>query len=161
MNAGHEFQKLPAHPRALSSRFGIVWAQWNSDITTLLADGAAKYLTGIGIHPSQIQRQAVSGAFELPLGVALMLETGRYDGVIAIGCLIKGETPHFEFIADSVTQRLSELALNTLRPVGYGLLTVLDHHQALARAGGALGNKGEEAAEAVVNLLGLKYSQGL
>ena len=133
---------------------GIVVAEWNKDITGALLEGASTALKAAGIETISIKW--VPGAFELPLGAQYLIELANADAVIAIGCLIKGETPHFHYISEAVTGSLSRLNLQYIKPVVYGVLTVDAHEQAKERAGGSLGNKGEEAALVALQMLQLR-----
>ncbi|MCK5484103.1 MAG: 6,7-dimethyl-8-ribityllumazine synthase, partial [Gemmatimonadetes bacterium] len=107
------------------------------------------------VDPENIDVVHVPGAWELCLGVGLVITRGHYDGVLALGCVIRGETPHFEYISMAATLGLEALARETGVPVGFGLLTTEDGEQAMARAGGAKGNKGEETALAVLEMCDL------
>lgn len=157
MKEGPNPNRKAFHPKVSEGRFAIVVAEWNQEITFALRDGAIETLRSMGVDAAHIVAKEVSGAFELPLGVKYFIESGKYDGIIAIGCLVKGNTPHFDYISDAVSHRLSELSVAHTIPVGFGLLTVNTYDQALERAGGSYGNKGAEAAEAVAHLLSLKY----
>ena len=142
--------------KAKKARIGIVVAQWNSEITFSLRDGANTFLKTHGIAEENIHVHLIPGAYELPLAAQFLLELGNCDAVIAIGCLIKGETPHFHYISESVSLSLNNVALKYNKPVSFGVLTVDTLEQAQERAGGKLGNKGEEAAEAALQMLSLK-----
>ena len=142
--------------KVLNAKYGIVVAEWNSEITHALREGAVALLSELGVKRDNIVVYEVSGAFELPLGLKFMINKG-FDALIGIGCLVKGETPHFHYISEVVSHRMSELAIHHDTPIGFGLLTVNTYQQAQDRAGGAFGNKGAEAAEAAVNLLSMKY----
>ena len=157
MKEGPNPARKTFHPKVKAARYAILVAEWNQEITYALRNGAIEALQGIGVKKEQILSKEVSGAFELPLGVKYMIDSKRFDGIIAIGCLVKGDTPHFDYISDAVSHRLSELSVEHTIPVGFGLLTVNTYDQAADRAGGAFGNKGIEAAEAVANMLSLKY----
>lgn len=147
---------VPLHDKVKKARIGIAVAQWNSDITFALRDGAKSFLASHGIEEENIHIHLIPGAYELPLAVQYLLELGNMDAVIAIGCLIKGETPHFHYISESVSLALNNVALKYNKPVSFGVLTVDTLEQAQERAGGKLGNKGEEAAEAALQMLSLK-----
>ncbi len=144
------------HHKVKNARIGIAVAQWNSEITFALRDGAKKFLAEHGLAEENIHIHLVPGAYELPLAAQYLLEIGNMDAVIAIGCLIKGETPHFHYISESVSLSLNNVALKYNKPVAFGVLTVDALEQAQERAGGKLGNKGEEAAEAVLQMLNMK-----
>ncbi len=107
------------------------------------------------MDPANIDVVHVPGAWELPLGVRLSLAHADYDGVLALGCVVRGETPHFEYVSMGATVGLQALARESSVPIGFGLLTTDDAEQAWARAGGAKGNKGEEAAMAVLEMCDL------
>jgi 6,7-dimethyl-8-ribityllumazine synthase len=137
---------------------GIVTARWNETVTDPLTNGALGSLHEAGYSEKHLYKHKVPGAFELPLGVQMLAEQTPVKGVIAIGCLIQGETPHFDYIAQAVTHQLSALNLRYTIPVTYGLLTVYNQAQAQARAGGGEGNKGSEAADAMLEMMTLKQS---
>jgi len=135
-------------------RVGIITAQWNNDITGPMEQGALGVLEKAGILPENIQAASVPGSYELPVAARWMLEAGC-DAVVCIGCLIKGDTPHFEFISESVAKGLMDLNLSFGKPVIFAVITTLTHQQALDRAGGSLGNKGAEGAEAALHMVQL------
>ncbi|RYD81681.1 MAG: 6,7-dimethyl-8-ribityllumazine synthase [Sphingobacteriales bacterium] len=151
-----ENSEITLHEKVKKAKIGIAVAQWNKEITFTLRDGAKAFLEKHDISGENIHIHLVSGAYELPLAAQFLLELGNMDAVIAIGCLIKGETPHFHYISESVSLSLNNVALKYNKPVGFGVLTVDALEQAQERAGGKLGNKGEEAAEAVLQMLSLK-----
>ncbi len=134
-------------------KFVIVVAEWNEEITESLFHGAYDALISLGAKKSNIIRTNVPGSFELPLASLWMAEKKDVDAVIALGCVIQGDTPHFDYICQAVALGIMEINLSTRKPVAFGVLTTLDKKQALARAGGKLGNKGEEAAVTVVKML--------
>lgn len=141
-------------PNAHKMTFGIVVAEWHTDITHALYDGCLKTLEQHGaltIHTAQ-----VPGTFELTQGAAILMKTKKIDAVICIGCVIKGETSHNEYINHAVAQGISLLAVQSGIPVIYGVLTPNDHQQALDRAGGQYGNKGVEAAVTAIRMVDLK-----
>lgn len=127
-------------------RFGIVVSAWNNQVTEALYEGARDTLLAAGVANHDIVRIDVPGSFELPLA-ALRLAKGQHtDGIICLGCIVKGETPHNEFIAQAVANGIMRLNLDLDLPVVFGVLTPNTQEQALARAGGNMGNKGSEAA---------------
>jgi 6,7-dimethyl-8-ribityllumazine synthase len=132
-----------------------VRARWNTDITERLADGALEAARAAG---AVADRFTVAGSFELPSAVAVLADTGRYDAVVPIGCLIKGSTPHFEFIADAVARGLMDLSLTYPIAIPFGVITCNTLAQARARAGGRDGNKGAEAMEAALEMVALQRS---
>jgi 6,7-dimethyl-8-ribityllumazine synthase len=141
-------------------KFAIVVAEWNDEITEALFDGAYQALRKLGVKKSGIIRKNVPGTFELTLGALWMAEEKSIDAVICIGCVIQGDTPHFDYICQSVSYGLTEVNIKTRKPVVFGVLTTLNKKQALERAGGKLGNKGEEAAVTAVKMLELRNKKG-
>lgn len=141
-------------------RVVIVVAKWNPAITEPLYRGAHQVLLEQGLRPENILRYDVPGSFELPFGAHLALQKhSNLDGVICLGCLIQGETRHFEFIAQAVAQGVTRVSLDHTRPVLFGVLTTDTQAQAEARAGGTLGNKGAEAAVALLDLIDLERGE--
>ncbi len=134
-------------------RFAIVVAEWNEDITEALFEGAQHALIQAGAKPKNIFRKSVPGSFELPLAAQWSASQKDIDAVICIGCVIQGDTPHFDYICQAVAHGIMRVNLDSNKPVAFGVLTVLNRKQALERAGGSLGNKGEEAALTVVKML--------
>lgn len=137
-------------------KIGIVVSEWNAEITDALYEGARSALLASGIRKKNIHVSLVPGSFELPLAAQRLAKQKEIDGVVALGCVIKGDTPHFEFICQAVSQGIMTVNLNSGKPVAFGVLTTLNKSQALERAGGKLGNKGEEAAETVLRMLLVK-----
>jgi 6,7-dimethyl-8-ribityllumazine synthase len=127
-------------------RFAIVASRFNEMVTERLLDAARGCLLQHGVRAEDVDVIRVPGAFELPAAVAAAIRRGRYDGVVALGCVVRGETPHFDFVAGEAARGLQELALRHPVGLGFGLLTTDTAEQALARAGGEHGNKGWEAA---------------
>nr|BCX00845.1 MAG: 6,7-dimethyl-8-ribityllumazine synthase [Bacteroidota bacterium] len=142
--------EVPLSAREL--RLGIAISRWNELVTGKLLQGALEALRRHGADPDRIEVAWCPGAFELPLLVRRMAETGRFDALIALGAVIRGETPHFEYVASAATQGLARTMLELNIPVGFGLLTTDTLEQALERAGGKAGNKGAEAALAAVEM---------
>lgn len=140
---------MPAGPAA-GSRALVVVSRFNEGVTRRLLQGARDALAGGGYPAAAVDVVWVPGAFELPVAVTRGLGTGRYAVAVALGAVIRGETPHFEFVAGAATQGLAEAASRFGVPVGFGLLTCDTLEQALARAGGDAGNKGAEAAAAAL-----------
>ncbi len=145
-------------PSALGMRFGIVYAEWNYTVTHALKEGAITCLLEQGCREEDIIAKAVPGSFELCLGAQWMLENAWVDAVICLGCVIQGETRHFDFICDAVAHGITELNLRYKKPVIFGVLTPNTMKQALDRAGGKHGNKGVEAAVTAIKMLSLKNS---
>lgn len=144
------------HENVGKKKIGIVVASWHKSITDTLLQGAKDTILKSGITEDNILIQQVPGSFELPLGAQYLIEFAQCDAVICIGCLIKGETPHFHYISESVSIAMSQLQMRYNRPVSFGLLTVETLEQAQDRAGGKYGNKGEEAAQAALHMLSIK-----
>ncbi|MGB9745851.1 MAG: 6,7-dimethyl-8-ribityllumazine synthase [Bacteroidales bacterium] len=140
-------------PDAKGFRFGIVVAEWNREVTGKLLEGAVNTLLRCGASEKDIQIIRVPGTFELPLGATWLAEEGKSDAVICLGCVIQGETPHFTYICQGVTQGITELNLRYKIPFVFGVLTTLNLQQAIDRAGGKYGNKGDEAAVTALKML--------
>ncbi len=143
-------------PDAGDMRFGIVVADWNKEVTGALLDGAKKTLLKHGTPEANIIVKHVPGSFELTLGAQFLAEYDDLDGVICLGCVIRGETPHFTYICQSVTQGITQLNLDYNIPFIFGILTTDTHQQAVDRAGGKHGNKGDEAAVAAIKMAALQ-----
>jgi len=137
-------------------RFGIVVSRWNSFITERLLQGAIDALRRTGCHKEDITTVRVPGAFEIPSQARVLAETGKYDAIITLGCLIRGETSHYEHISTEVTRGIGQSAQETGIPHAYGVLTCENLEQALDRAGLKAGNKGFEAASSAVEMVSLK-----
>ncbi len=130
-------------------------SEWNEEITEALFAGAVQTLKGVGVTKENIHRVNVPGSFELSLGAQKMAQKEDIDAVICLGCVIKGETPHFDFICDAVANGVTNVGLKYDKPVIFGVLTTNNKKQALERAGGRHGNKGDEAAITAVKMLAL------
>lgn len=126
--------------------FGIVVSEWNKEITDNLLQGAVETLLEHGVDEKDIYVRHVPGSFELPFGASTLLEKKKFDAVICLGCVIQGETRHFEFISQAVAHGIMKVSLSEGIPVIFGVLTTDTLQQAKDRSGGALGNKGTEAA---------------
>jgi 6,7-dimethyl-8-ribityllumazine synthase len=134
-------------------KFAIVVAEWNEEITEALYEGAVAGLVASGVKKTNIIRRNVPGTFELTLGALWMGEKKDIDAVICLGCVIQGETPHFDYICQGVAYGITEVGIKTKKPTIFGVLTTLTKKQALERAGGKYGNKGEEAAITAIKML--------
>jgi 6,7-dimethyl-8-ribityllumazine synthase len=145
---------------ARGMRFGIVVARWNSFITERLLQGALDALRRNGSRATDVNVVRVPGSFEIPSQARTMAETGRYDAIITLGCLIRGETTHYEHIATEVTRGIGQSAQETGVPHTYGVLTCESLEQALDRAGLKAGNKGHEAAVSAIEMVNLKRKTG-
>ena len=139
-------------PDASNMCFGIVVSEWNKDVTGALLNGAVHTLEKHGAIPENIHVKRVPGSFELIYGAHQMILNGGYDAVIILGCVIRGETPHFDYICQGVTQGIAQLNATSEIPVVYGLLTTENQQQALDRSGGRLGNKGDECAVVAIKM---------
>ena len=139
-----------------NKKFAIVVAEWNEDITEPLFEGAYHALIEMGVKKSNIIRKNVPGSFELPLAAQWEAEKKDIAAVICLGCVIQGDTPHFDYVCQGVSYGIMKVNLKTNKPVAFGVLTTLTKKQAMERAGGKLGNKGEEAALTVVRMLEIK-----
>ncbi|MBC6402004.1 MAG: 6,7-dimethyl-8-ribityllumazine synthase [Ekhidna sp.] len=138
-------------------RFGIVAAEWNEQITEALYSGAYQTLINAGADREKIERINVPGAFELSLGSQWMAERSDMDAIICIGCVIRGETKHFDFICNAAAGGITNVSLKFNKPVIFGVLTPNSMKQALDRAGGKYGNKGDEAATTAIKMLEVKW----
>ncbi|GHV54146.1 6,7-dimethyl-8-ribityllumazine synthase [Deltaproteobacteria bacterium] len=134
-------------------QFAIVAARFNDFIVDRLISGAIDYLTRHGARDSDITIIRVPGAFEMPVVCQKVAKNGKFDGIIALGAVIRGATPHFDFVANEATKGLAHISLETGIPVGFGLLTCDNLEQAIERAGSKAGNKGVEAAAAVMETI--------
>jgi 6,7-dimethyl-8-ribityllumazine synthase len=144
-------------PNAGEMRFGIVVSDWNKAITWSLLDGAVKTLKKHGVTDRNIVIKHVPGSFELTLGAQFLAEYDDLDAIICLGCVIQGETPHFTYICQGVTQGITQLNLEYNLPFIFGVLTTNTQQQAVDRSGGKLGNKGDEAAVAAIKMAALQH----
>ena len=140
------------------ARVAVITAEWNGHITSKLARGAVETLTANGILPSDIISIPVPGAVELTYAAARVIEHQHPDAVIVFGAVVRGDTPHFDYVCESVTQGVTLLNSTGDVPVIFGLLTVDDEQQALDRIGGPAGHKGVEAAETAIRMIALASS---
>ncbi|MCH8804492.1 MAG: 6,7-dimethyl-8-ribityllumazine synthase [Planctomycetes bacterium] len=156
-------QTLSAKLDATSQRFAIVVSRFNELIGTKLLDGATDTLIRHGAEPADITHVWVPGAFEIPLAAKKLATSGRYAAVLALGCVIRGQTPHFDYIANEVTKGVAQVSLATEVPIALGVITADTLEQAIDRAGGKHGNKGTDAARTAIemaNLLALLSKPG-
>jgi 6,7-dimethyl-8-ribityllumazine synthase len=140
----------------VGKKVAVLTAEWNEEVTFSMRDGAISFLKSYGLSDDQIIVRQVPGSFELVYGARKMLEEESVDGVIVIGCVIQGETPHFTFISQAVATGIADLNIRFGKPVIFGVLTTLNQEQALERAGGKHGNKGVEAAATLIKMLNFK-----
>jgi len=138
--------------RAAGFRFAVVVSKYNDFVTDRLQTGALEALTSAGVDRDVVTVVRVPGAYELPLAAQHAAESGRFDAVVCLGCLIRGETPHFEYISSAVSQGLTTAAAATGIPITFGVLTTNSVEEALARAGDGPTNKGYEAAIAAIEM---------
>ena len=143
-------------PNASEMRFGVVVSDWNKEVTWLLLEGTVKTLEKHGATDKNIVVKHVPGSFELILGAQFLVEYDDLDAVIVLGCIIRGETPHFTYICQGVTQGITQLNMDYNIPFIFGVLTTNTHQQAVDRAGGKLGNKGDEAAVTAIKMAALQ-----
>lgn len=145
-------------PEVENMSFGVVVAEWNIQITSALANGAVDTLKKHGVSDDNIEVKYVPGTFELPLGGQFFAEMDNVDAVILLGCVIQGETRHFDFICEAVAQGTKDLNLKYNKPFIFGVLTTDNEQQALDRSGGKHGNKGDEAAVTAIKMAHLQRS---
>lgn len=143
-------------PDAKKMRFGITVSDWNREITWALLDGAVATLKKHGATDNNIVVKHVPGSFELTLGAQFLAEYDDLDAIICLGCVIQGETPHFDYICQGVTQGITQLNMEYNIPFIFGVLTTLNQQQAADRAGGKHGNKGDEAAVTAIKMAALQ-----
>ena len=142
-------------PSGRGYSFAVVVSRFNSFVTDKLLEGALDALKASGAELQNVEVFRVPGAFEIPLTAKLVAATGRYHGVICLGTIIKGETPHWDYLAQAVSQGLAQATLETAVPFSFGVLTTETSDDALARAGARGDNKGYEAAMAVIEMANL------
>ena len=145
-------------PNGVDLRIGVVVAEWNEEITFSLRDGCIDTLKKYGERESEIELIYVPGTFEIPAGARILLGASDVDAIIGIGCVIKGETNHNEYINQAVAHGLTNLSISSGKPCIFGVLTPNDMQQAVDRAGGIHGNKGVEAAITALKMAALKKS---
>jgi 6,7-dimethyl-8-ribityllumazine synthase len=143
-------------PDAAKMRFGIVVSDWNSEVTISLLEAAVNTLKKHGATDKNILIRHVPGSFELTIGAQFLAEYEDLDAIICLGCIIQGETPHFNYICQGVTQGITQLNLEYNIPFIFGVLTTLNISQALDRSGGKHGNKGDEAAVTAIKMAALQ-----
>ncbi|MBW1792637.1 MAG: 6,7-dimethyl-8-ribityllumazine synthase [Deltaproteobacteria bacterium] len=143
------------HLQAEGKKFGIIVARFNSFIAEKLLDGAIDTLLRSGASDDDIEVARVPGAYEIPLVALKMAKTGRYDAVICLGVIIRGATPHFDFVANEAAKGIAQAGMDTGVPIIFGVLTTETIEQAIERAGSKAGNKGSECASAAVEMINL------
>ena len=151
----YDSNQLPSADVLGRQRFAIIVADWNSEITFAMLQGAIDTLLKHGVSEENIDVMHVPGTVELTYGAARIMREERINAVIVIGCVIQGDTPHFDYVCQSVTQGVALLNAQGKVPVIFSVLTVLNRQQALDRCGGALGNKGIEGAYTAIRMANL------
>lgn len=158
LNTNGSRLEIPVPDKKVSGKFYVVTAEWNSDITYPLRDGALEVLRKAGIDENRIKSVSVPGTVELVNAASLMVHGSDAAAVIVIGCVIRGDTPHFDYVCQIASQGVANLNSLGKAPVIFGVLTVDNLQQAQERAGGILGNKGSEAAVAAIQMANLHIS---
>ncbi|TDE13943.1 6,7-dimethyl-8-ribityllumazine synthase [Dyadobacter psychrotolerans] len=148
--------KTDGLPDISNKKFALVVAEWNSEVTEKLFEGAYQTLIGYGAAAENIERGNVPGSFELTLGAHWYAQRSDIDAVIALGVVIQGETKHNDYINHAVAQGITNISIQNNKPVIFGVLTPNNMQQAVDRAGGVHGNKGDEAAMTAIKMVGLK-----
>lgn len=143
-------------PSASNMRFGIVVSEWNQEVTEALLQGAMETLLNQGANADNIIVHTVPGSFELALGAQYLIRNTQSEAILCLGCVVQGETRHFDFISQAVADGIMNVGLSHNVPVVFGVLTTNNMDQALARSGGAHGNKGIEAAATAIRMLALR-----
>lgn len=141
-------------PAARGERFAVVAGRFNEPISKKLLDGALAALAGHGVGDDAVEVHWVPGSFELPQAALALARTGRFAGIVCVGVVIKGATPHFDYVCAVAAHGISRVGLDTGVPTTFGVITALTEEQAWERAGGAVGNRGEEAALAALEMAG-------
>lgn len=152
-----------AAPATVSGDFSgtsiaLLATRWNTEIVAALLGGARRALLAAGLREQQLRTVYVPGAYEIPLAAARLFERGHCDGIVTVGAVIRGDTPHFDFVAGECSRGLMDVQLRYGRPIGFGVLTVNTAQQAVERAGNGDDNKGYEAALAMLEMLALMRS---
>lgn len=148
-------KKIEGNLIAKDLKFGIVLGRFNEFIGNRLLEGAVDALVRHGVDDDDIEVAFVPGSFEIPFAAARMVDSGKYDAVICLGALVRGETPHFEYIAAEATKGIAKVGLDSKVPVIYGVITADTIEQAIERAGTKAGNKGWQAAESAIEMANL------
>jgi 6,7-dimethyl-8-ribityllumazine synthase len=140
-------------PIVTRQRFAVVAARFNEAVSEKLLDGALGAFAAHGVPADRVDAHWVPGSFELPQAALALARTGRYAGIVCVGTVLKGETPHFDYVAGAAAQGISRAALDSGIPISFGVITALTAEQAWARAGGPVGNRGQEAALATLEMV--------
>jgi len=158
MKSGYAAPKKPSKKEFKDTRIALLATRWNVEVVDALLKGAGECLKDWGVPEQNVEIFHAPGAFELPLAASALLASGRFDGVVALGAVIRGDTPHFDFVAGECARGLMDVQLAICRPVGFGVLTVNTPAQAFERCGPGKSNKGYECAAAVLEMLRLTRS---
>jgi len=158
MKSGYLAPERPPAEQFAGLSIAILATRWNVEIVDALVAGARRTLADWGVRAEQVREFRSPGAYELPLLAHQLFERGHCDGIVAVGAVIRGDTPHFDFVAGECARGLMDVQLRHGRPVGFGVLTVNDYAQAEQRAGAGSDNKGCEAAAAMLEMLTLSRS---
>lgn len=147
-------------PHVTGVKFAVVAAEWNSKITDALLDGAVSRFAEAGVPGDLVDVYRVPGTVELTYAAARLMAVGEYGAIVVLGCVIRGDTSHFDYVCQSVTEGVTSLNAQASVPVIFGVLTTDNEQQAIDRAGGRLGNKGAEAAECAIKMYDFKVKSG-
>lgn len=156
LKSGYKAPPKPTSAEFAKTRIAVVVTRWNAEIVDALVAGAQRQFAAWGVKPKHVDVLHAPGAYEVPLACEFAAKSGRYDGVVALGAVIRGDTPHFDFVAGECARGLMDAQLKHRLPIGFGVLTVNTAQQALDRAGAGPDNKGAEAAAAVLEMIRLK-----
>ena len=151
----HQIKTIDGHLNAADLKFAILATRFNDFIVDRLVGGEVDYLIRHGGSEENLTIVSVPGAFEMPLACKKLAASGKYDGIVAVGAVIRGGTPHFDFVAAEATKGLAHVSLESGVPVGFGLLTTDNIEQAIERAGTKAGNKGAECAQGAIEMVNL------
>jgi len=153
--SGKKMATIESTGRAAGFRFALVVSKYNDFVTDRLQAGALDALAAAGVAADDITVVRVPGAYEIPLAAQHAADSGRFDAIVCLGCVIRGETPHFDYICSAVAHGLTAASAATGVPMAFGVLTTNSVEEALARAGNGPGNKGREAAQAAIEMAGI------
>lgn len=160
LKTGYAAPKKPGKKEFAGVRVALLATRWNVDIVDALLKGANECLADWGVKPENVRVIRAPGAYEIPLATQLLLDSGEFDGVVTLGAVIRGDTPHFDFVAGECSRGLMDVQLKTGAPVGFGVLTVNTVAQAWERVGPGKTNKGYEATAAMLEMMRLARSFG-
>lgn len=158
LKSGYQAPKKPGKKEFANARVALLATRWNVDIVDALLKGARECLQDWGVPADNVREFRAPGAYEIPLAAQAILDSGQVDGVVTLGAVIRGDTPHFDFVAGECARGLMDVQLHTSAPLGFGVLTVNTVEQAWERAGPGKTNKGYEATAAMLEMLRLVRS---